>query len=184
MKNSKESRSNSRPGKWAGFAGVLMSVVSLPSCGFLFQSYDPPNSGPIAVVGFVNESPCHFTIKLYEQSRNCVGRLRAVDLLGRGSQLVYVRAGSEVTFQYALDLEGTPDADPKGVCESDCVVNIRFTPASGAGYVFRGYQGCSGSLERIVSKNDLRPVKSKFPPWRRGFNEGSSFCTDDDRDGK
>jgi hypothetical protein len=152
---------------------AMLASLLLAACA----SYEPPTTGPTAKLAFANASACHFTIKIYEQSRNCVGRRKAVDLLGRGIQVVTVPAVAEITFQYAVDLEGTDALETEEVCESDCVANARFTPQSGASYIFTGTEGCNAMLERFYSKTDQRPVQWQSPKWRRGFNESSSFCS-------
>lgn len=152
---------------WIACAPVLLIGCAAP--------YVPPTSGPTAKIQFVNDAGRNLVIAHYDQSRQCVGR-RSTDVIPPGHvREDVIRADQDITFQYHLtNYSG-------GAAEGYCLVNLRFMPKAGHHYVFRTNEtskSCHWHMTAVIAGGGHSPEELKKIPWKKGFDESSSFCNE------
>lgn len=152
--------------RWSLLAVV---VVSLSGCAVFPVSYRGPDSGPVATIIYRNGSSKSLHIALFNQSQDCMGRRRLDTIEPGAERTARVRAGEEVTFEY--DLSGG---------SRYCLINLRFSPRVGATYLFETIEDADRCLWRMLDVSNEQPQRVELQriPWRRGWDENSSFCSE------
>jgi hypothetical protein len=153
---------------------MALLLASASGCAIVGMPYQEPDSGAAANIKFKNEGTKSLEVAHYLTSKKCKGR-RNIKAIGPGTELMSkVRADEDVTFQYHLTDRGT-----KNKTGMYCLTNLRFTPRNDAQYEFRttsdAFQ-CKWIMLDVTDPGDVVGVPLQQIPWKRGWDENSSFC--------
>ena len=156
---------------------ILTAVGCISGC---VSAYVPPASGDVAQITFNRYKDSTTAVQIYDVAQTCTSRHGVALLRSDSKKSIAVRAGVPLSVTMSVDHAVIPL--PVGFIVRGCNPTITFTPEKGATYVANMVaddNACAIKLTRAEdgqAPTDVPEDAIKVRRWKRGFEEGSSFC--------
>ncbi len=158
-------------------AVILTAVGCISGC---VSAYVPPASGDVAQITFNRYQDSTTAVQIYDVAQTCTSRHGVALLRSDSKKSIAVRAGAPVSVTMSVDHAVIPL--PVGFIVRGCNPTITFTPEKDATYVANMVadgNACAIKLTRAEAgqaPTDVPEDAIEVRRWKRGFDEGSSFC--------
>lgn len=155
----------------------LIAAAGIAGCA---SSYVPPASGPMAQLTFKKYKDSTTGIQTYDQAETCSSRHNIALLRSDAEKSITVKADAPLSITMSVDKAVIPL--PTGFIVRGCNPTVTFVPQNGASYtaeLITGHDVCSIKVAQINADRTAGDVPEnavRIRKWKRGFDEGSSFC--------
>jgi hypothetical protein len=155
----------------------LIAAVGLAGCA---SPYVPPTSGATAQLTFKKYKDSTTGIQIYDQAETCASRHNIALLRSDSEKSIVVKADAPLSITMSVDKAVIPL--PVGFVVRGCNPTVTFVPENGVSYtaeLITEHDMCSIRIEQLSSiqtTSDVPKSAVRNRKWKRGFDEGSSFC--------